>query len=125
MIRADLDRSGQFRGLPERDMVERPTRGSEVNFPTWRLLKQDFLVVGRVLDAGDGGYRVEYELFDVAKQQRLLGFAMTARAKRDARCRPPDRRCDLREDPRRARRVLDPHRLRHRQRRRQGQRATR
>ncbi len=80
VIRADLDRSGQFRGLPERDMVERPTRGGEVNYPTWRLLKQDFLVVGHVLDAGDGGYRVEYELFDVAKQQRLLGFAMTARS---------------------------------------------
>ena len=80
VVRADLDRSGQFRGLPERDMVERPTRGGEVNYPTWRLLKQDFLVVGHVLDAGDGSYRVEYELFDVAKQQRLLGFAMTARA---------------------------------------------
>jgi TolB protein len=80
VIRADLDRSGQFRSLPDRDMVEHPTRGSEVNYPTWRLLKQDFLVVGRVLDAGGGSYRVEYELFDVAKQQRLLGFAMTARA---------------------------------------------
>ena len=79
VVRADLDRSGQFRSLPDRDMVERPTRGSEVNYPTWRLLKQDFLVVGHVLDAGDGSYRVEYELFDVAKQQRLLGFAMTAR----------------------------------------------
>jgi TolB protein len=61
-------------------MVERPTTGAEVNYPTWRLLKQDFLVVGRVKDAGDGSYRVEYELFDVAKQQRLLGFAMTARS---------------------------------------------
>jgi TolB protein len=80
VVRADLDRSGQFRSLPDRDMVEHPTRGAEVNYPTWRLLKQDFLVVGHVLDAGDGGYRVEYELFDVAKQQRLLGFAMTARS---------------------------------------------
>jgi TolB protein len=80
VIRADLDRSGQFRGLPERDMVQRPTKGSEVDYPAWRLLKQDYLVVGRVLDAGDGGYRVEYELFDVAKQERMLGFAMTARA---------------------------------------------
>jgi TolB protein len=80
VVRADLDRSGQFRGLPERDMVQRPTRGSDVDYPAWRLLKQDYLVVGRVLDAGDGGYRVEYELFDVAKQERLLGFAMTARA---------------------------------------------
>jgi TolB protein len=80
VIREDLARSGQFRGLPEQDMVERPTQGSEINYPTWRLLKQDFLVVGRVVDAGTGSYRVEYELFDVAKQQRLLGFAMTGRA---------------------------------------------
>ena len=80
VIRADFDRSGQFRTLPDRDMVEHPTRGAEVNYPTWRLLKQDFLVVGRVLDAGDGSYRVEYEVFDVARQQRLLGLAMTARS---------------------------------------------
>ena len=80
VVRADLERSGQFRALPEKDMVERPTRGSEVRYPTWRLLKQDFVVVGRAVDAGGGSYRVEYELFDVAKQQRLLGFALTARA---------------------------------------------
>ena len=80
VVRADLERSGQFRALPEKDMVERPTRGSEVQYPTWRLLKQDFVVVGRAVDAGGGSYRVEYELFDVAKQQRLLGFALTARA---------------------------------------------
>ena len=80
VVRADLDRSGQFRSLPERDMVQRPSSGGEVDYPAWRLLRQDFLVVGRVLDAGDGGYRVEYELFDVARQQRLLGFALTARA---------------------------------------------
>ena len=80
VITADLARSGQFRTLPARDMVQRPTRGSEVDYPAWRLLKQDFLVVGRVMDAGAGSYRVDYELFDVAKQQRLLGFAMTSRA---------------------------------------------
>jgi len=79
VVRADLDRSGQFRTLPERDIVERPTRGSEVQYPTWRALRQDFLVVGRVVDAGGGSYRVEYELFDVAKQERVLGLAMTAR----------------------------------------------
>ena len=80
VVREDLARSGQFRGLPEQSMVERPTRGSEIQYPTWRLLKQDFLVVGRVVDAGGGSYKVEYELFDIAKQERLLGFAMTARA---------------------------------------------
>lgn len=80
VITADLNRSGQFRGLPVNNIVERPTRGSEVNYPTWRALNQDYLVVGRVLDAGGGSYRVEYELFDVAKQERLLGFALTARS---------------------------------------------
>src|SRR3546814_19994926 len=66
--------------MPVSDMVEKPTRGGEIQFPTWRLLKQDFVVVGHVLDAGGGSYRVEYELFDVARQERLLGFAMTARS---------------------------------------------
>ena len=80
VVAADLNRSGQFRSLPEGDIIERPTRGSEINYPTWRALNQDYIVVGRVLDAGAGSYRVEYELFDVAKQERLIGLALTARA---------------------------------------------
>nr|MBP6626822.1 PD40 domain-containing protein [Arenimonas sp.] len=81
VIRADLNRSGQFRALSEQDVIERPLRGSEIKFPTWRVLKQDFVVVGRVLDNADGGYRVEYELWDVAKQERLLGLAVGGRAR--------------------------------------------
>ena len=80
VIRADLDRSGQFRSLPEQNIVERPTRASEVQYPTWRALNQDYLLVGRVVDGGGGNLRTEYELFDVAKQERLLGFALTARS---------------------------------------------
>ena len=79
IIRADLARSGQFRTLPELGLPERPSQGSEVAYPTWRMLKQDFLLIGRSAPSGDG-YRVEYELFDVAKQERLLGFALTAPA---------------------------------------------
>jgi len=77
VIRSDFNRSGQFRGLPKKDVIEFPTRESEVKFATWRLLKQDYLVVGRVVDGEAGAARVEFELFDVAKQQRLLGMAMT------------------------------------------------
>ena len=79
IVRADLERSGAFRSLPVASIVERPTRGSEVQYPTWRALKQDYLVVGRVVDGSGGGFRVEYELFDVAKQERMLGLALTAR----------------------------------------------
>jgi TolB protein len=80
VVRADLNRSGAFRALPERDVIERPQRQADVNFATWRLLKQDFLVVGRVVDDAAGGYRTEFELFDVAKQERLLGLAVGGRA---------------------------------------------
>lgn len=81
VIATDLNRSGQFRSLAAASIIEKPTRGSEIKFPTWRLLKQDFVVVGRVVDGADGGYRVEYELYDVAKQERLLGLAVAGRAK--------------------------------------------
>ncbi len=80
VVRADLERSGQFRNLPVEQILEKPTRGGEINFATWRALKQNYIVVGRVLDAGAGAYRVEYELYDVPKGERLLGLAMTARA---------------------------------------------
>jgi TolB protein len=68
IVRADLSRSGQFRTLPKNDIVEFPTRQSEVKFATWRLLKQDWLVVGRMSDGEGGALRVEWELFDVASQ---------------------------------------------------------
>lgn len=77
VVRADLARSGKFFTLAKRDIVEFPTREAEVKFPTWRMLKQNYLVVGRISDAGDGALRVEFELFDVAKQTRMLGLAIS------------------------------------------------
>ena len=77
VVRADLDRSGQFRTADVNALPERPTTGSEVSYPLWRQLRQDYLLVGRCVPAV-GGYRTEYELFDVARQTRLLGIALTA-----------------------------------------------
>jgi TolB protein len=80
VVRADLNRSGKFRALGERDIIEKPIRSADVNYATWRLLKQDFLVVGRLLDGNDGGYRVEFELLDVAKQEPMLRLALIGRS---------------------------------------------
>ncbi len=82
VIRNDLNRSGQFRSLPVANMPPaRPTRGSEIDFDAWRLRKQDFIVVGRIVDTADGGYQVEYDLYDVAKRSRLLGLPIPGREK--------------------------------------------
>jgi TolB protein len=43
------------------------------------LLKQDYIVIGRIKDAGNGMVPVKYELWDVNKQQSLLGKAMHQR----------------------------------------------
>ena len=79
VVAADLARSGQFRPLPGSAMgTQRPVPGSPIDFGFFQQAKQDYVVVGRLLDAGDGGYRTEYELYDVGGK-RLLGFALTAR----------------------------------------------
>lgn len=78
VVRADLNRSAQFRVLRKEDVIELPARGGDIRFPTWELLKQDYILVGRVLSA-DGGYRVEFELHDVLKKQSLLALALPVR----------------------------------------------
>ncbi|HXD83652.1 MAG TPA: Tol-Pal system beta propeller repeat protein TolB [Rudaea sp.] len=77
VIGNDLNRCGQFRTLPKTDIVEYPTRGSEIKFPTWNLLKQAYILVGRQIENPGGDIRVEFELYDVAKQQQLLALAIT------------------------------------------------
>jgi TolB protein len=80
IIRNDLNRSGQFKALDETRITETPTRSADVRFPEWKKLKQDFLVIGRVLDAADGNFTIQYELLDVSKQQILLSMSVPARA---------------------------------------------
>lgn len=85
VIRNDLNRCGKFRSLAVSEIVEQPSQGSDIKFATWRLLKQDYIVIGRIKDAGNGMVTVEYELWDVNRQQRLLGEAMAPAPTSDLR----------------------------------------
>ena len=80
VIRNDLNRCGKFRALAKSDIVELPSKGADINFGTWRLLKQDYITVGSISDAGNGMLKVSYELWDVNKQQNLLAAYFTAPA---------------------------------------------
>jgi len=71
VIADDLRLSGRFAPLERRDMVARPTSGPEIRFQDWRLLKSDFIVVGRVEPDGAGS-AVAFELFNVQTGQALL-----------------------------------------------------
>lgn len=80
VMRNDFNRSGKFRSVAKSEIVEQPSKGSDIKFPTWRLLKQDYITVGRISDAGNGMLKVDYELWDVNKQQSLLAQSFTAPA---------------------------------------------
>ncbi|WP_414649301.1 Tol-Pal system beta propeller repeat protein TolB [Dyella sp.] len=80
VIRADFNRSGKFRSLAKSEIVEFPTAGADIKFATWRLLKQDYITVGRINDAGGGLLKIDYELWDVNKQQSLLAQSFTVPA---------------------------------------------
>ena len=61
VIGADLERSGRFQALPRASMLQKPTRAAELDLAQWRLLKTDFLVIGRVVPDGER-LAVEFEL---------------------------------------------------------------
>ena len=77
IVSANLARSGLFEPMAQGQMIERPSSPPEVRFGTWRLLRVDHLVVGRVLDASDGiGQEIEYHLLDVHSGRILLSQAL-------------------------------------------------
>jgi TolB protein len=77
IVSANLRRSGLFDPMAERQMIDRPTRPPEVSFGSWRLLRVDHLVVGRVTDSPDGvGLEIEYHLLDVHTGRILLSQAL-------------------------------------------------
>ena len=47
-VQADLERSGRFRPLPRAQLLEQPHAAGEVDAADWRMLKVDYVLVGRL-----------------------------------------------------------------------------
>jgi len=77
-IRADLERSGRFSALRRADMLEFPHTAAGVDAANWRLLKVDYVVVGRLIPLPDGRHEIQFELVNVLTGQRQLGQAIPA-----------------------------------------------
>jgi TolB protein len=75
IVRADLERSGLFRGLEVPPMSPAPTENTPVNYGEWRSRLADAVVVGSVGTAADGRYEVRFRVFDVVKQAPLGAIA--------------------------------------------------
>jgi len=81
VIGADLTRSGRFKALDPKDMLEKPTEATAVNFNNWQVLKINDLVIGRIKQVG-GGYSVEYQVFNVYTHQQIMGYSVATSAAR-------------------------------------------
>jgi TolB protein len=76
LIAGDLHRSGRFAPMDQADMISRPTTAQGINFADWRLLKSDYLVIGRVVEEGPDRYALRFQVFDVFKGTQLLGYQL-------------------------------------------------
>ncbi|MBT8079749.1 MAG: Tol-Pal system beta propeller repeat protein TolB [Gammaproteobacteria bacterium] len=78
VIAADLQRSGRFAPIPERNMLQKPTRGVELDFDDWSVLGVEAVVLGRLTQTGGNAYSVQFQLFDVYRREQLVGYRMPA-----------------------------------------------
>ncbi|MDD5334138.1 MAG: Tol-Pal system beta propeller repeat protein TolB [Rhodoferax sp.] len=71
IVRADLERSGQFRGIEtqEKDFDE----STRPDFSSWRQSGADALVAGSVVKTRNGRYAVRFRLWDVPEGQDMGG----------------------------------------------------
>ena len=79
IISSDLSRSGRFAPLPDHDLVSHPSEIAEVNYQTWRMLKVDDMVIGKVTPAGPDQFSVQFQLLDVLRTKQLIGYSFMAR----------------------------------------------
>jgi len=75
-VQSDLERSGRFRALKREQLIEQPQTASEVDAADWRMLKVDYVLVGKLSPAAEGRFELRYELVSIANGERLLGTTM-------------------------------------------------
>lgn len=74
IITSNLRNSGEFAPINERNMLSLPHEASQVFYRDWRFLGADYLLVGKIQNSSNSNlYQVQYELFDVAREQRMVG----------------------------------------------------
>lgn len=78
VVSNDLQRSGRFRPMARGDMVDLPTKASEVDADDWRLLRNDFVVVGELQPQAQGQYLIHFALVNVLNGQQLLEYTQPA-----------------------------------------------
>lgn len=81
VIQEDLARSARFKPLSPDDMLTRPTQPEQILWQSWRVLGQDYLVIGQVQPAGVDRFEVQFYLLDVYTGQQMASYRLPSSAK--------------------------------------------
>ena len=73
----DLARSGRFKSMARKDMIDQPHSGATLAIDDWRRLGNDYVVVGQMTPEGSDRYSIGFELFNVLNRQRLLAYQIS------------------------------------------------
>lgn len=68
----NLTRTGRFESLDAGKMLSQPSTEDAVYFRDWRLLGQEYLVIGNMEPAADNKIKVVVGLYDVVKNRRVV-----------------------------------------------------
>ena len=72
VIAADLSRTGQYQPLSDENMLSQPCRHDQVYFRDWKLLQQDYLIIGDIaFEQASQKYQITYRLYDVVRETNI------------------------------------------------------
>jgi TolB protein len=78
IVTNDLEQVGEFRALSPSNMLGLPDEETEVFYRDWRVLAQDYLLIGKInREPGSQLVQVQYEFFDVNRELKLAGEILT------------------------------------------------
>jgi TolB protein len=78
VVSDDLARSGRFKSMDRKDMIEVPHNGASISFDDWRRLGNDYILVGQMQPQGQDRFNIGFELYNVLNRQRLIGYQISA-----------------------------------------------
>ena len=81
VVYADLHRSGYFSIVDKEKYPQQTVRLDEVDYPQWRNIGIEALLTMTVTAASENKIRVQFELYDLVRKNRVLGHSVTTSKK--------------------------------------------
>jgi TolB protein len=71
VVSFDLAASGKFEPIAAQDYLSNPSRNEDVQWKDWRFIDAEVLVIGEVWTLGPDNYEVQFQMYDIAREQRI------------------------------------------------------